>query len=421
MKKIIATLTGLLVAAVAMVAGPPANAQTSDPFDNPVIQGNLNIDLNADASSFSHVNPNSEFSLTTTHASGALKFLDPDLNFWYAWCDSESEIVSQIDGDVIVDCNQQNPNLLPYQSLEVTPQYRIFAPDSNGVVLGRMLYSIKNPTDSDITVAHLQTQGAWDEVSSNWPMLTSSGVEAESDALANIRWVNTFTYGEGGIDTTYTSFGFAWRSTGSEFFNDVVDTVADDTILPGSNDVIIPANGTVYVAFFSVYAYNNDAESSIETDTNSFMSIFDGNFAGSILSRGIPSGANVINWGSLTETPSSSPITANGYRADDLGSVYFAPGSSKLSKAAQDQLKAMISANPSATYKVTGYVQKSASSRNDAKLSLARARAVESYLVSLGAGVNFTVVVETGLVPAKEGSTAKARRATLFAMTPVVL
>jgi hypothetical protein len=40
--------------------------------------------------------------------------------------------------------------------------------------------------------------------------------------------------------------------------------------------------------------------------------------------------------------------------------------------------------------------------------------------VSLGAGVNFTVVVDAGLVPAKNGTSDKARRATLYAMTPVV-
>ena len=114
------------------------------------------------------------------------------------------------------------------------------------------------------------------------------------------------------------------------------------------------------------------------------------------------------------------PIIANGYRADKLGTVYFAPLSSKLSKAAKKKIEASVIAHPAAIYKLTGYVQKSGSSKNDASLSLARARAVETYLVSLGAGVNFTVVVDAGLVPAKNGTSNKARRATLYAMTPVV-
>lgn len=118
--------------------------------------------------------------------------------------------------------------------------------------------------------------------------------------------------------------------------------------------------------------------------------------------------------------PAQVPIIANGYRADKLKTVYFAPLSSKLSKAAKKEIKASVIANPSAIYKLTGYVQKSGSSKNDASLSLARARAIETYLASLGAGVNFTVVVDAAGVPAKNGTSDKARRATLYAMTPVV-
>jgi outer membrane protein OmpA-like peptidoglycan-associated protein len=121
---------------------------------------------------------------------------------------------------------------------------------------------------------------------------------------------------------------------------------------------------------------------------------------------------------SIAVTP--VPVIANGYRADKLGTVYFAPGSSKLTKKAQKAIAAAVAAAPSAIYKVTGYVQKSKSSKNNGKLSLARAKAVETYLVSLGAGVNFTVVVDAGKVPTKNGKSNKARRATLYAMTPVV-
>ena len=118
-----------------------------------------------------------------------------------------------------------------------------------------------------------------------------------------------------------------------------------------------------------------------------------------------------------------APIVANAYRADDLGSVYFAPKSSKLSDAAKKQLEAAVIANPSAVYKVIGYVQKSKKAKNPksySSLSLARAKAVETHLASLGAGVTFTVVSEAGLIPTKGGKSDKARRATLYAMTPVV-
>jgi hypothetical protein len=117
------------------------------------------------------------------------------------------------------------------------------------------------------------------------------------------------------------------------------------------------------------------------------------------------------------------PLIANAYRADKLATVYFSPLSSKLSKSAKNQLEAAVIANPSAVYKITGYVQKSIfakNAKNDASLSLARAKAIETHLESLGAGVTFTVVVDAAGVPAKNGKSDKARRATLYAMTPVV-
>ena len=117
------------------------------------------------------------------------------------------------------------------------------------------------------------------------------------------------------------------------------------------------------------------------------------------------------------------PIVANAYRADKLATVYFSPLSSKLSKAAKKQLEAAVIANPSAVYKITGHVQKSIfakNAKNDASLSLARAKAIETHLASLGAGVTFTVVTDAGKVPVKNGKSKKARRATLYAMTPVV-
>jgi outer membrane protein OmpA-like peptidoglycan-associated protein len=211
----------------------------------------------------------------------------------------------------------------------------------------------------------------------------------------------------------------------SEFFavfsND--NTVGDDEeINPVSNSTVVPAGESVSIAFYNVYGYNPTDGAALESDSRAFMSVFDQPFAGSILSRGMPIGTNVLNWGIVADaTPASAaPVIANGYRADSLGNVYFAPGSSKLSKAAEKKLKAVVAANPSAIYKVTGYVQKSSTNKNNAELSLARAKAVETYLVSLGADVTFTVVLDAGEVPAKAGESYKARRATLFAMTPVV-
>ena len=125
------------------------------------------------------------------------------------------------------------------------------------------------------------------------------------------------------------------------------------------------------------------------------------------------------NFGPQVNSSSSSP-TANAYAQSDLGSIYFAPGSSRISAAAKIRIQTMIQENPNGLYKVTGYVQKSRTTKNDQRLSEARARAVEKYLLELGAGVHFTVVVEAGKVPASDGSKSTARRATLYSLTPVV-
>ena len=119
----------------------------------------------------------------------------------------------------------------------------------------------------------------------------------------------------------------------------------------------------------------------------------------------------------------TTPIVANAYRADKLATVYFSPLSSKLSKADKKKLEAAVIANPSAVYKITGHVQKSIfakNAKNDASLSLARAKAIETHLSSLVSGVTFTVVTDAGKVPVKNGKSKKARRATLYVMTPVV-
>ena len=117
---------------------------------------------------------------------------------------------------------------------------------------------------------------------------------------------------------------------------------------------------------------------------------------------------------------SSAASIVNAYRADKLADVYFSPLSSKLSKAAKKQLEVAVIANPSAVYKVTGYVQKSIFAKNESSLSLARAKAIETHLESLGAGLTFTLVIDGAGVPVKNGKSNKARRATLYAMTPVV-
>jgi hypothetical protein len=143
-----------------------------------------------------------------------------------------------------------------------------------------------------------------------------------------------------------------------------------------------------------------------------------------VSSTGVYALFRVTNSESLVCSASNSdqnPTVANGYRADELGSVYFSPGSSRLSAKAKAQISTFIKENPAAIYKVTGYTQGRRNSKQGDRLAVARARAVETYLGTLGANVYFSVVVENGQIPKIDGLKAKSRRATLYAMTPVVL
>lgn len=125
----------------------------------------------------------------------------------------------------------------------------------------------------------------------------------------------------------------------------------------------------------------------------------------------------------LSRPQTNNCCIANGYIFEDIGSVYFAPGSSKLTNLSKRQLDAIIKLNPSPSnvYKITGYVQSSRSNRNDARLSVARARAVEEYLKQIGAGTYFTVVIETGLTPELNANKYTARRATIYSVIPAVI
>ena len=123
---------------------------------------------------------------------------------------------------------------------------------------------------------------------------------------------------------------------------------------------------------------------------------------------------------SIDENCLVSSISRDGYDQTELATVYFRLGSSKLSDKAKASIKAAVEANPAAIYRVIGYVQKSSSSTNDGSLSLSRARAVAKYLDSLNAEVKFTVVSESGYISPVDSKNAKARKATLFAVTPSV-
>lgn len=104
--------------------------------------------------------------------------------------------------------------------------------------------------------------------------------------------------------------------------------------------------------------------------------------------------------------------SASAESAQRAGVVYFASGSAKLTKAAKAELREIAAAYVEVgEFLITGYVQKSGSSKNDYKLSAARAKAVKQFLVKNGGSTQmFTVAAG---VPSSNKSAASARRVTI--------
>ena len=104
--------------------------------------------------------------------------------------------------------------------------------------------------------------------------------------------------------------------------------------------------------------------------------------------------------------------SASAESAQRAGVVYFASGSAKLTKAAKAELREIAAAYVEVgEFLITGYVQKSGNSKNDYKLSAARAKAVKQFLVKNGGSTQmFTVAAG---VPSSNKSAASARRVTI--------
>jgi hypothetical protein len=96
------------------------------------------------------------------------------------------------------------------------------------------------------------------------------------------------------------------------------DVVGDYNLIPETENVVIPANSTVMFAFFAVYG--SAGVGATPQETSAFMTVLEAQFAvfnqaftsSSILAKGIPNGANVLNWGVVAPapSPSASPTTA---------------------------------------------------------------------------------------------------------------
>ncbi len=100
--------------------------------------------------------------------------------------------------------------------------------------------------------------------------------------------------------------------------------------------------------------------------------------------------------------------------------VYFAAGSTSLTKAAKTELRQIAREYAGAsTIVVTGYVQKGGSAWNNYTLAKKRAKAVTSYLKARGMTAKLTT--KSGGVPKTAGTSKKARRATLAITMPAAV
>jgi LPXTG-motif cell wall-anchored protein len=315
---------GAVSAAVALTFGAsPAWAVVTDPFAAQIVQGDVNVDLNDYTARIGHVlgwDGSTTVGRTVSHKQGEL-WLRDGTDTWNSWCDGSNEIVTtEPTGDVVVDCDMQNPdNLL--SALEVTPQFRVFAPNTDGVVLARVLYKVKNPTTATITVSEIGTEMNWFYSDNAWPTLTNYGSDAEgADYTDNttVRWINSAYYLDAStVDSDFTTFGGAIRAADKPMFNQANGSIGGDYYVDfTSADWSIGAGETKYFAFYGVYAYASTATGSAQAaldNTNAFMATFDGAYEG-VLTAGIPDCADVVNWGATKcELPDTGAVDATGY------------------------------------------------------------------------------------------------------------
>lgn len=113
----------------------------------------------------------------------------------------------------------------------------------------------------------------------------------------------------------------------------------------------------------------------------------------------------------------AAPVAQSSATDSGLGSVYFAPMSSKLSNNAKRDLDTIIAANPGVQkFNVVGYSQWApwGTAKSYERISMLRAASVTSYMKSKG--VTVEILNESGGLPETGGKTSKARKATVFSI-----
>jgi LPXTG-motif cell wall-anchored protein len=176
-----------------------------------------------------------------------------------------------------------------------------------------MLYKVENTSATDVTIWKLSTGVEWDVYGpDDAPLFSSDGQFALDHDFTDetaYHWLNSAYYSDATtLLTDFTSYGSSWRGADSAVFTDLNGTIADDEgdISASSSDYVITAGSTQYFAFYSVYNYASTfapmtgLPHRVVTDSNAFMTVFDGDFAG-ILTKGIPAGSLVANWGLIPE------------------------------------------------------------------------------------------------------------------------
>lgn len=114
----------------------------------------------------------------------------------------------------------------------------------------------------------------------------------------------------------------------------------------------------------------------------------------------------------------AAPVAQSSTTDSGLGSVYFAPMSSKLSNNAKRDLDTIIAANPGVQkFNVVGFSQWApwGTANSYERISMLRAASVTSYMKSKG--VTVEILNESGGLPETGAKTSKARKATVFAVS----
>lgn len=348
MKKFAITAGAITASAALIFSATPAFAVPDPWYLEGVTSGDLTPSLQANAAAVSHVAgwdaaTTARTSSSLVHSTGSLSFSEDGTTWYNSWCDDLTAVVTQDAGATMVDCAAQipktgSPEVPMPGGIEVVTSFRLNPTSAEGIMLARTLFEVKNTSGAAITIPQVRTRTDYDVADGDDQIFgtayTNNGpVEATADpAGTTMRWLNFALFAPDGTTVLedYVTAGVAWASSDSTYFRTTSGDMASDVPVldASSTDVVVPAGGSIFFAFYSVFAnipVGATDPDAIYNATTAYMAIFDGPYSGD-LTVGLPEGITVLNWQGAPTLPDTGAGDMTGFAAGALAIVALGLG-----------------------------------------------------------------------------------------------